>query len=85
MFPSAADRQAWGPALIFIAFLGVVLYFSGLLDTYSVILARWGRNGASQLTYAFTVTAAVDLIFAIMLTLVEQVLALLGFGRIQYR
>ena len=85
MFPSAADRQAWGPALIFIAFLGAVLYFSGLLDTYSVILARWGRNSASQLTYAFTVTAAVDLIFATVLFLVEQVLALLGFGRVQYR
>jgi hypothetical protein len=85
MFPSAADRRAWVPALIFIAFLGAALYFSGLLDTYSVVLARWGRNGASQLTYAFTVTAIVDLIFVIVLFLAEQVLALLGLGRLEFR
>jgi hypothetical protein len=85
MMPSAADRQSWGTALIFVAFLGAALYFSGLLDSISITLSSWARNGASQLTYAFGTTAVVDLVFGTILLLIEQLLALLGFGRIQYR
>jgi hypothetical protein len=85
MLPSAADRHSWGTALAFIAFLGAALYFSGLLDIVSAPVASWAENGASQLTYAFAIAAIIDLVFAILLFLVEQSLGLLGFGRIQYR
>jgi hypothetical protein len=85
MLPSAADRQSWGIAIVFVAFLGAALYFSGLLDSASTTLATWARGGASQLAYAFGVTAAVDLVFMAVLLLFEQVLAILGVGRIQYR
>jgi hypothetical protein len=84
MLPSAADRQAWGTALIFIAFVAVLLYFSGLLGGISLALAQWAGNGASQLTYAFAVTVIVDLIFAVLVFAAEQTLGLLGFGRVQY-
>jgi len=84
MLPSAADTQAWGTALIFIVFAAAVLYFSGLLGSISVSLAEWARNGASQLTYAFAVTVAVDLVFAVLVFAIEQTLGLLGFGRVQY-
>ena len=85
MLPSAADRQAWGVALIFLLFAGALFYFTGLFKVYSDSIGRWVRNAGTQLTYAFAVTAAVDLIFAALLFLVEQALALIGMGRIQYR
>jgi len=85
MLPSAADRQSWGVALLFAAFAGIILYFTGLLDTFSQPVARWAQSTASQLTYAFGVTVAVDLAFAILLFVVEQGLGLLGFGRVHYR
>jgi hypothetical protein len=85
MLPSAADRQSWGVALLFAAFAGIVLYFTGLLDTLSQPIARWARSTASQLTYAFGITIAVDLAFGVLLFTVEQGLTLLGFGRVQYQ
>jgi hypothetical protein len=85
MLPSAADRQSWGTALILIAFIGALIYFSGLFDALSGTLTRWLNNGASQLTLAFAVTVAVDLVFAVVLWIAEQLLALLGFGRLEYR
>jgi len=84
MLPSSADRRSWGVALLFAAFAGMILYFTGLLDTFSGPLARWARGAASQLTYAFGVTVAVDLAFAILVFVAEQGLGLLGFGRIRY-
>ena len=85
MLPSAADRQSWSVALLFGAFATVILYFTGLLDTFSQPVARWAQSTASQLTYAFGVAVAVDLAFAILLFTAEQGLGLLGFGRVRYR
>jgi hypothetical protein len=84
MLPSAADRQSWGAALAFIAFIGALLYLSGLLSAISSTLSNWGIASVRQLTYAFAVTVAVDVIFAILLFLLEQGLAALGLGRVQY-
>jgi hypothetical protein len=84
MLPSAADRRSWGGALVFVALLAALLYFTGLFGSVSTTLALWGRDSASQLAYAFAVTVAVDLAFAILLFLFEQVLGLLGLGRIEY-
>lgn len=85
MLPSAADRQSWGVALLFAAFAGIILYFTGLLDAISLPVARWARTTATRLTYAFGVAVAVDLAFAILLFVAEQGLGLLGFGRVRYR
>jgi hypothetical protein len=85
MLPSAADRQSWGPAIVFVAFLGAAFYFSGLLDSASTTLSTWASSGASQLAYAFGVTAVVDVVFIALLLLFEQLLAMFGLGRIQYR
>jgi len=85
MLPSSSDRQAWGPALILIVFVGALAYFSGLFDQVAGSLHAWVRTGTNRLTYAFAVTVAIDLAFAIVLFVVEQTLALLGFGRLLYR
>jgi len=84
MFPSAADRHAWWLALIFIAFVGAILYFAGLLDDLSAAVGGWAYEVMNLLTYAFALTAIVDLVFGLFLFLTEQLLALLGFGRIRY-
>ena len=84
MLPSAADRQPWGIALLFVAFAGAIFYFSGLFDAYSTSFGRLVRNGTSQLAYAFIVTVLVDIVFAVLLFLIEQGLGLLGIGRVQY-
>ena len=85
MFPSAADRRSWTGALIFAAFVGALAYFSGLLRAVATPLGPWLRLGANQLTYAFVVTLAVDLVIAIAVFVAEQTLGLLGFGRLEYR
>lgn len=84
MLPSSSDRKAWGPALILAAFVGALVYFSGLFDALSGSLNSWLRNGANRLTYAFAVTVLIDLGFAAALFVIEQALALLGFGRLKY-
>jgi hypothetical protein len=84
MLPSSADRRSWGIAALFVLFAGAIFYFSGLFDTYSDSLERWVRSGTNQLTYAFAVIVIVDIVFAALLFLIEQGLALLGFGRVKY-
>ena len=84
MLPSAADRGSWKTTLIFAAFVGTALYFSGLLTKISATLSSWARASAAQLAYAFMVTVVVDLVFGVALVTVEQLLALIGLGRVQY-
>jgi hypothetical protein len=84
MLPSATDRQSWGIAIGFIAVIGVALYFSGLLAFVSQPVARWAEVATTRLAYAFGITVLVDLAFAVVLFLVENGLALVGLGRVQY-
>lgn len=84
MLPSASDRRAWGRALTFILFVALLLYLSGLMDTFSITLSRWAANGVGYLAYAFATAAAIDLVFVVLIFVFEQGLGLLGFGRIQY-
>ena len=84
--PTVGDLRKFGYAMLAgFAFIGALVYFSGLFDAWSGTFTRWLNNGASQLTYAFAVTVAVDLVFGIVLWFVERLLGLLGFGRLEYR
>jgi hypothetical protein len=91
MLPSAADRQAWGTAFLFLLVVGALAYFSGLLDGVpsvrraSITLGRWLWDAVNQLTYAFSIVVIVDIVVAASLFAFEQALALLGFGRLEYR
>jgi membrane-associated protease RseP (regulator of RpoE activity) len=84
MLPSAADRSSWGIALGFVGFVGAALHFSGLLGGASATISRWAAGAASLLSYAFAATVAVDLLFAVLLLIIEGGLALIGFGRVEY-
>ncbi|MBN1639757.1 MAG: hypothetical protein JXA09_00885 [Anaerolineae bacterium] len=85
MLPSAADRQSWGTAIAFVVVIGAALYFSGLLEFVSLPVARWAQIATARLTVAFGITVLVDLAFAVTLFALENGLALLGLGRVQYR
>ncbi|MBN1581297.1 MAG: hypothetical protein JXA89_11395 [Anaerolineae bacterium] len=85
MFPSAADRHAWWLAILFIVFVGAILYLAGLWDDLAARFGGWIQNGMDYLTYAFAMTIVIDVIFGAILFLIEQGLGLLGFGRIDYR
>lgn len=85
MFPSAADRHAWWQAVLFIIFVGIILYLAGLWDDLAAGAGSWVQNGTSYLTYAFAMTILIDVVFAAALFLIELGLALFGFGRIDYR
>ena len=65
-------------------FVALLLYLSGLMDTFSITLSRWAANGVGYLAYAFATAAAIDLVFVVLIFVFEQGLGLLGFGRIQY-
>jgi len=90
MLPSAADRHAWGTALIFIAVLVGFFYLTGLVQffttgSFAITANNWARGVVDQLTWAFGITVAVDLVIAAILFITEQTLGLMGFGRLQYR
>lgn len=90
MLPSAADRHAWGTALIFLGLLVGFVYLTGLVQfltigSFALTVGSWVRNAVDQLTWAFGITVAVDLIIAATLFVAEQTLGMLGFGRLHYR
>jgi hypothetical protein len=90
MLPSTADRHAWGTALIFIGILVAFVYLTGLVEvlttgSFASTVSSWVRTAMDQLTWAFGITVAVDLIIAAVLFVTEQTLGLLGFGRLRYR
>jgi hypothetical protein len=90
MLPSAADRHAWGTALIFLGILVASLYLTGLArwissGSLSITLSSWASNAVDQLNWAFGITVAVDLIIAAVLFVTEHALGLLGVGRLEYR
>jgi hypothetical protein len=90
MLPSAADRHAWGTALIFLGILVALVYLTGLVQfissgSLSLALNSWVGTAVDQLTWAFGITVVVDLIIAAVLFVAEQTLGLLGMGRLEYR
>lgn len=90
MLPSAADRHAWGTALIFIGLLVGFFYLTGLVQffttgSFALTASSWARNAMDQLTWVFGITVVVDLVIVAILFVIEQTLGLLGLGRLQYR
>jgi hypothetical protein len=91
MLPSAADRRAWGTTLVFLLVIGALAYFSGLFEgvpsirSAAATIERYIWDAVDQLTYAFLIVVIVDLVAAASLFVIEQALALLGVGRLEYR
>lgn len=83
MFPSASDREAWKPLLIYGGIVAVLAYLVGWKPPLDSVQAAVGR-ALNPLIYAFAVTAAVDFFFAMVIGLVEIVVGRLLGKRVVY-
>ncbi len=84
MLPSKSDRQTWGPVLLYCGAIAILLLVTGVPSQISQGVARGILSGVSYLAYAFTLTVAVDLLFALVLLILESVISHLLGRRVQY-
>jgi len=84
MLPSATDRRSWPPVLIFLGGSAVLLYFTGWMPALSPDLTNPLSDALSYLNLAFTLTLAVDLVFALVILVLEMLLMRLTGWRVEY-
>jgi hypothetical protein len=83
MFPSSSDREVWKPLIIYGLVAGGLVYLSGWkppMESVQSVLAQ----AMNPLIYAFGITAAVDIFFAIVIGVVEIVLGRVLGNRVLY-
>lgn len=72
MLPSASDRRAWGPVLIVIALLTMVLFSAGFGSVLITTVWPAVEAAARALASAFTLTVGLNLFFAPLIWLAER-------------
>jgi hypothetical protein len=84
MFPSESDRSAWRPVVIFLALGAIVFYVAGMGKVAGALVGfvTWVMN---SLTYAMAITLCVDLLFALLLALLELMASRITQRRVRYR
>ena len=70
MMPSPSDRESWRLVLIYLAVVAGVLVVFGWLPACPS-LVRTLADGLHTLTYAFGLTLLIDVVFAVLLALIE--------------
>ncbi len=83
MFPSAADREAWKPLLVYIAIAGTLLYLAGWKPSLRAV-PSFLEQVTNPLIYAFGITALADLFFAVTIGLLEVGIGAVLGRRVQY-
>ncbi|MEA3346374.1 MAG: hypothetical protein U9Q78_09090 [Chloroflexota bacterium] len=84
MLPSASDRRSWPSALIFLGGLIALLYFTGWVPPLRSRLTGLLPNALSHLNLAFTLTLTVDVVFALLILLLETLLTRLTGWKVKY-
>jgi hypothetical protein len=74
MLPSRADRQAWGPVILFLFLIGAAIWLAGLGPAIIAGLANPLAIGVQWLTTMCAITIAIDLPFALLIAMTEKVL-----------
>jgi hypothetical protein len=80
MMPSSSDREPWRPVLLFMAVIAALLIATDALKMIPQEIVALILRSVDHLSYAFTLTIAIDLLFALLIFLAEGALMLL-FGR----
>lgn len=85
MFPSETDRGAWWPVLATLGGLALLAYALGVIreipqDVNNVVL-----DLIRYLAYAFTLTVLVNLIFMVIIAILEKLVSTIKGTRIQYQ
>lgn len=84
MMPSAADRRAWPAFLLIMAGAALLLAAFGLSDALLLGLAQPAGVLFGYLGLAFTLAVGVDLLFMLLIGLLERVVGRLRGASIQY-
>jgi hypothetical protein len=84
MLPSPADREPWKPLIIFLASIGLIVVGAGWTPQLSPDLRDAILNLVEFLLYAFALTAAIDLLVALLIGLLEGLAVLVLHRRVPY-
>jgi high-affinity nickel permease len=84
MLPSETDRQSWRPVLIFWGGVAVLLYFVGWVPQVPETMVEWFLMAIGYLAYVFGLTIAVDIIFIVIIAVLERLLMTLKGARVEY-
>jgi hypothetical protein len=84
MLPSRADRQAWGPVILFLLLIGAAIWLVGLGPTIIAGLANPLTIGVQWLTTMCAITVTIDLPFALLIAMTEKVLERVKGYQIDY-
>jgi hypothetical protein len=84
MLPSESDRQAWLSLALYCGVAVVVLYGFGLLQEVSSPLSGFFFTALSHLTFAFLLTAVVDLVVIVIVVLSERAVMIVTGKKVEY-
>jgi hypothetical protein len=84
MLPSETDRQSWRPVLIFWGVVAVLLYLVGWVPQIPDAIAEWFLTAIGYLAYAFGLTVVVDVVFIVIIAVLERLLMTLRGVRVEY-
>ena len=85
MMPSPSDRASWRLVVIYLAAVTLVLALFGWWPQLPAALIREVAAALRTLTYAFGLTLAIDVVFALILWLLEVGLSALRGSKITYK
>ncbi|MFQ5576842.1 MAG: hypothetical protein ACE5G8_07635, partial [Anaerolineae bacterium] len=84
MLPSESDRLYWTPVLIFVAAIAGVGVGLDMIPAIPPNVQTYAVNFVTFLASAFSIAVAVDLLFVIVITLLEAALAVTTGRKVQY-
>jgi len=84
MLPSETDRQSWQPVLIFWGGVVVLLYLVGWIPHIPEAVVQWLLTASGYLACAFGLTIGVDVLFSIIIAVLERLLMALRGVRVEY-
>lgn len=84
MLPSEADRRPWRTVLLFLGLITLPFYLAGWIPRVPIAVVGWLQAVMGYLAYLFGLTAAVDVVFILIIALIEVVTARLMGKEVKY-
>ena len=84
MFPSESDRESWWPVLITLAGIVALGFLFGLDNEIPPAVTGVILDLVRYLAYAFTLTVAVNIVFTIVIALLEKLVESVKGKRVDY-
>ncbi len=84
MLPSPADREPWKPLILYLGLIGLVVVGVGGVPQFGPDVQDAILNLVRFLLYAFALTAAIDMLVALVIGLAEGLLVIVLHRRVPY-